>query len=97
MTCGLLLGSGSFDFFGVRRGEAWRAREGRRREREESEERVASDLDYPGCRIENPIRFHPTPQIGFQPPIRAARFPHTDRLWGFSFLSDFSGAPIGSG
>jgi len=53
VTCGLLLGSGSFDFFGVRRGEARRGGrgswEGRRRELEESEERVASDLDYPGC------------------------------------------------
>jgi hypothetical protein len=65
--------------------------EGRRREREESEERVASDLDYPGLRIGNPIRFHPTPEIGFQPPFRTDRFPQTDRLWGNFFPSDFSG------
>jgi len=73
VTCGLLLGSGSFDFdfFQSSGGEVGRV--GRRREREESGDGEASDLDYPGCRIENLIRFHSKPQIGFQHPKSARK------------------------
>ena len=98
VTCGLLLGSGSFDFdfFQSSGGEVGRV--GRRREREESGDGEASDLDYPGCRIENLILFHPTPQIGFQPPqIGPPAFPKSIVFGDFVFLGDFLGAPIGSG
>ena len=88
--CCLAWAVSTFDFFQSSGDEVGRV--GRRREREESGDGEASDLDYPGCRIENLIRFHSKPQIGFQHPKSAPLLsPNRSSLGILFFLGDFFG------